>query len=274
MWIFWFKYKDKDYDLTKEWVNVTNCSKFNMYIVLDQLFFTEKFLDNSLFSNRFNLINSVFIFDYTEWKDLVHKFKKFNIELSGGSTTKRQVLSPVQINLARFLISVDGLKKSHNTVVNSFNLHEKIHKKVSINIFSKDYKLWLIREYIKFIFINNENSSINLPDFEGIILLLFLNNIHSRNKLKILFETIDNKENFIKQLNNIINDSIINYTLDLNFADYEYVDNFNKKLTKVDLINYPLKNRMDSIDKLNQEIELYKNMSRLKKSKKILNTYN
>ena len=86
-----------------------------------------------------------------------------------------------------------------------------------------------------------------------------------------MFETIDNKENFIKQLNNIINDSIINYTLDLNFADYEYVDNFNKKLTKVDLINYPLKNRMDSIDKLNQEIKLYKNMSRLKKSKKIKN---
>lgn len=269
-----YKYKDKDYDLNKTFLNISEQKNINHILILDHLFFTEKFLDDYLFSNKFNLINSAFIFDFTEWKDLVHKFKILNITLSGGSNTKRQVLSPVQLNLARFLISIDGFKDSHKTVVNSFNIHEEVHGKVSIINFSKDYKIWLLREYIRLIPNPNNNNR------EFYSLILFWNNIHAQNNIKSLFNVIDivNPNNFMEQLKQLIETTKINFKLDSNFLDEDYINNFYGKLKTSDLNNYSLDKRFKSFEELCIAIEAYRTkgtkVSGLKSKKKNLNRSN
>lgn len=258
-----FTHKGIIYDLNKTFVNISERKDLNYILVLDQLFFTEEFLNDNLFSQKFNLlINSVFIFDHTEWKDLVHKFKILNITLSGGSTTKRQVLSPVQLNLARFLISIDGFKDSHKSVVESFNINEEVHNKVSINNFSKNYKIWLLREYIRLMPNSNNNNR------DRYSLILFWNNLHAQYYIKILFNAIDNHNDFEEQLKSLIQSTKINFELDVKFLNIDYVDNFYKKLKASDSINYPLDKRFKTLEELSIAIELYKNQGLKNKVKK------
>jgi DNA-dependent RNA polymerase len=263
-----YNYKDKDYDLNKTFLNISRSAEqkyINHILILDHLFFTEEFLDDYLFSNKFNLINSAFIFDHTEWKDLVHKFKKLNITLSGGSNTKRQVLSPVQLNLARFVISIDGFKESHKSVVNSFNIHEEVHGKVFINNFSKNDMIWLLREYIRLI-PNPEDFNIGFTDknradfYNAFNVILYLNNLHAQKYIKILFNNmlLNNQNNFIEQLKQLIETTKVNFELDVKFLDQEYLDIFLKKLYTLDLKNYPLEKRFKSFEEFCIALKTYK----------------
>ena len=90
------------------------------------------------------------IFDNIDWKGLVKQFANLNITLSGGSTVLRHTLNPVQLKLFRFISDIESVESPAEKLINdSFNLSKIIHKKNLIEIFSKDYKIWLIREKIR-----------------------------------------------------------------------------------------------------------------------------
>jgi len=82
-------------------------SKYNkaQYLELiqipDHAFFTKSYTDELFFDTQTNLSFKIFIFESTQWKVLVNNFKNIGIGLSGGLTTKRHVLSHVQMKLTR-----------------------------------------------------------------------------------------------------------------------------------------------------------------------------
>jgi len=67
-------------------------------------FFTEKNLQNCMFSSAMN--NTIFVFHNLQYRSVVNKFATFNYIISGGSNNKKHILSPVQLRLARFIISI------------------------------------------------------------------------------------------------------------------------------------------------------------------------
>ena len=111
------------------------------------LFFSEQFIYKFLLNKDFKNLNKIFIFDDLDWKGLVQKFKSLNITLSGGSTVLRHSISPVQLNLIKFILDIESEEYSAERIIkNTFNLNKIIHKKNLIETFSKDHKIWLIRE--------------------------------------------------------------------------------------------------------------------------------
>lgn len=113
-------------------------------------FFTEEFIQKYIFDRKKDLIEYIFIFENMQWKTLVDSFKSLNIILSGGSTVSRHVLTSVQINLARFILGLEGLNESHQISQSSFKLHKKLHTNLRLENFVKDRKIRLILEYLKY----------------------------------------------------------------------------------------------------------------------------
>lgn len=116
-------------------IHVVEHVNVKYYVVNDYNFFTSSFFEKYIYAKKSKLIENVFIFEDLDWKGLVYHFKSLNITLSGGSTVKRHVLSPVQINLSRFLIGTEGLIESHSSTKESFKLSNIIHKKNLIIIY-------------------------------------------------------------------------------------------------------------------------------------------
>jgi len=135
--------------------------------VYDSHFFTEEFIQKYLLDNKIDLIELIFIFDDCQWKTMVSNFKNLNIILSGGSTVSRHILSPVQINLARFILGSEDLKNSHQISKDSFKIHKQLHNSYRLKNFVKDKKIWLIREYFKF------NQAYSLQRHNSLILKLY-----------------------------------------------------------------------------------------------------
>lgn len=104
---------------------------FNFIEIPDHAFFNQYFIDELFFEENSDLSYKIFIFESTQWKVLVNTFKKIGVVLSGGSSVKRHVLSPVQMKLSRFLFLLEGWKKSYdntktsffiNNIMNNYNL--------------------------------------------------------------------------------------------------------------------------------------------------------
>lgn len=76
-----------------------------------------------------NLINkSLFIFHNIKWKDICKKFLEKNIVLSGGSSTRRHIISPIHVKLMAVL---NIFEFSYQDVVSSFNDISKL-KEISL----------------------------------------------------------------------------------------------------------------------------------------------
>jgi hypothetical protein len=84
----------------------------------ENLFFDKKGLEEVLINNK-NISQFIFIFKDKDYRDIVSNLALFNIIISGGSNTKKHILSPIQLRLARFLIAF--LPLSGSTVANSFH---------------------------------------------------------------------------------------------------------------------------------------------------------
>lgn len=112
-------------------------------------FFTDRFIKKFIFERKKELIEYIFIFEDMQWKTLVDSFKSLNIKLSGGSTVSRHILTPVQVNLSKFILGLEGLNESHLKSKNSFKLHKKLHTYLRLENFVKDRKIILIRKYLK-----------------------------------------------------------------------------------------------------------------------------
>lgn len=74
---------------------------------------------NKVYGHYVNLNQIIFVFENINWARAVYLFKLANIQISGGSTNKRQILSNTQFNLSRCL---SFLKFDINDVQASFGV--------------------------------------------------------------------------------------------------------------------------------------------------------
>lgn len=68
-------------------------------------FFSDEGIKNLLINNK-NINNSIFLFRGLDYHDITTNLAIFKINVSGGSNTKKHLLSPVQLRLARFIIAI------------------------------------------------------------------------------------------------------------------------------------------------------------------------
>jgi hypothetical protein len=115
----------KDYkELKVEKIGYFFSKDFILYYVPMDLFFSKEIIKEIIFENK-NIHQFIFIFKDKDYGNLVADFNLFNIIISGGSNTKKHILSPIQLRLARFLIAY--LPLTGFNVSNSF--HSKREKK-------------------------------------------------------------------------------------------------------------------------------------------------
>lgn len=115
-----------------------------IYINLESLV-----LNNFLFQVlSLNSCIPVFLFRDFYWIDLLDYFNKLNIKISGGSNTKRHMLSNIEFNLSKFLFYIDP--SPENTIKNSYH-NNSYSKQAIINLYDSEIKKnsQLIRFLIK-----------------------------------------------------------------------------------------------------------------------------
>jgi hypothetical protein len=124
------------YDSTLKIVNINNEStefttnklgdsfskEFTIYNFPDKLFFSSDIIEHILINNK-KIHQFIFMFKDRDYGDIVANLALFNIIVSGGSNTKKHILSPIQLRLARFVIAF--LPLCGSTVANSFHSYRK-----------------------------------------------------------------------------------------------------------------------------------------------------
>lgn len=114
-----------------------------------KVFFTENYTNNMFLEDDYDWNSKIFIFDDTPWNSLVNKFKSLGISLSGGSTVKRHLLSPIHMRLSRLLLIFEGHDKSYIRTIDSYKLNTIVHSKNSIKNFSKNKNILKLRNIFK-----------------------------------------------------------------------------------------------------------------------------
>jgi hypothetical protein len=100
-------------------------------------FFTNSFLSEYFYSKKdMTAKNMIFIFENRRWNELLVQFRRFNILISGGSSGKRHILSPVQHRLSQFITCVEGMNTTK--IVDSFHYSEKWNSRPTINLATKN----------------------------------------------------------------------------------------------------------------------------------------
>ena len=125
-----FYYEDRDFGAELD----TDLSFRNLAIRY-QDFFSKKFLDHYLFSIRKHFPKYDYViykFIGTNWSCLLNDFRLFNIVLSGGSNTKRHILSPLQNKLAKFIACIED--NTDATVSDSFHIDKDLTGKSTHSI--------------------------------------------------------------------------------------------------------------------------------------------
>jgi hypothetical protein len=72
-------------------------------------FFTAEGIDKYLIDNKY-INHSIFMFKNLDYREIVANLVFFRIIISGGSNSKKHILSPIQLRLARFIIAISGFK--------------------------------------------------------------------------------------------------------------------------------------------------------------------
>lgn len=101
-----------------------------------ELFFSTGNIEKVIIKNK-NINQFIFIFKNRDYGDIVSNLALFNIIISGGSNTKKHILSPIQLRLARFLIAI--LPLTGSDVANSFH-SDRINKKAGFDFTTKEAK--------------------------------------------------------------------------------------------------------------------------------------
>ena len=83
-----------------------------------ELFFSKEGIESVLIENK-NIHQYIFIFKDVDYGTIVTRLALYNVILTGGSNTKKHILSPIQLRLARFLIAL--LSGGGSDVANSFH---------------------------------------------------------------------------------------------------------------------------------------------------------
>lgn len=160
--------------------------------------------DNEKISSR-----TLFIFEDISWENIVLLFKLNNLHISGGSSSKRHLISPIDINLIEFLLCANNFDIGLSNIYKSFN--DDFFSKGSIDLIKlKEIKSLtnadnykdkdIIRNYL----VNNEILNNRLKYF------MELNNIYDKS-LKMVGKIEDKYSKIIE-----IYDLLIEYQEDIN----------------------------------------------------------
>jgi hypothetical protein len=98
-------------------------------------FFKEEIINSYLINNKEVSKYYIFIFNNISYREVVYKLRTFNIIISGGSVTKRHILSFLQLKLSKFIISVNGLNESE--VISSFHYLDKNDTNTGLDLTTK-----------------------------------------------------------------------------------------------------------------------------------------
>lgn len=129
--------------------NLKRSESIEVININSKIFFTEKYTNEMFLDKDYDWNSKIFVFDDTPWNSLVNKFKSLGISLSGGSTVKRHLLSPIHMRLSRFLLILEGHEKSYIRTIDSYKLNTIVHSKNSIKNFSKNKSIWKLRNIFK-----------------------------------------------------------------------------------------------------------------------------
>lgn len=89
-----------------------------IFSIVSSEFFSKEGIDTYLINNK-NINHSIFMFRNLDYREIVTNLALFNIIISGGSNSKKHILSPIQLRLARFIIAINNSNGSE--VANSFH---------------------------------------------------------------------------------------------------------------------------------------------------------
>jgi hypothetical protein len=109
---------------------------FRIVYIPTDLFLNNNAIEKLLIKNK-KINQYIFIFEGLQYAEIVYKLAFYNIIVSGGSNTKKHILSPIQLRLARFLIAI--LPVTGSKVVNSFHSN-RINQIPRIDLTSKEAK--------------------------------------------------------------------------------------------------------------------------------------
>lgn len=91
---------------------------YSIFEIPSSELFTEKGIDMYLINNN-NINHSIFMFRNLNYKQIVINLALFKVIISGGSNSKKHILSPIQLRLARFIIAISAFNGSR--VAESFH---------------------------------------------------------------------------------------------------------------------------------------------------------
>ena len=106
-------------------INYSSTNDYNLIIIPTKNFYTKKIITDLLINNK-NINHSIFLFKNIGYKEIVVNLTLFDIIISGGSNSKKHMISPIQMRLARFLIAISNF--SSNEVANSFHFDQHKNK--------------------------------------------------------------------------------------------------------------------------------------------------
>lgn len=234
-----------------------NANNINRFTGFENIIFLNIDYLHLMFTNlltsiiKQNNFTPIFIFRNISWMEVLFQFFVFNYRISGGSYTKRHILSPLQYRLFQFLNCVDYNLESH--IVKSFHLG---------NMFSKhsiiDFTKYLNKDLEK---INNDELDFYIKRTDQILSRMeyLIELRHRPYSLNIITERI-NELNFktknIPILNNLFKDISI---------QWRWYDSTAKSSNK-NLMNefLMLKDRLDSINDLREKEKIIKDKDIIK----------
>lgn len=105
-----------------KFIKLNESSEYKLwhYDISFNAFFSDDTI-NKLFHHKNRTKYIIFHFDKYEWRTILEQFKRFNIIVSGGSNTKRHILSGVQHKLSQFLICIGQDNLAINTSLHIAN---------------------------------------------------------------------------------------------------------------------------------------------------------
>jgi hypothetical protein len=86
-------------------------SNYTVFIVPSKEFYNKKLIDEAFLNNNY-INHSIFMFENLDYREIVANLAMFNIIISGGSNSKKHILSPIQMRLARFIIAISSFSGS------------------------------------------------------------------------------------------------------------------------------------------------------------------
>lgn len=100
------------------------------------------------------LKDSVFMFEGLSYQEIATLFKRHKIIISGGSPTKRHMLSFLQLRLSRFILSITTAG-----VVNSYHITDKEDRRTGSDLTLKEKNITSIKEQEGLIKISAKSKS-------------------------------------------------------------------------------------------------------------------